>query len=205
MPISHRAVLIPGIVAIHPLSHTTNVHPVKVTREEFLAQYYMTVPSNSGVSPSFRMHRECQVHGISCARFRSSCATIPLALLHPVFGEFADDCWSCETTIEDLTFAQRCAYIMLDIPDEEVRREKINKVFTSYYGTNTTIASFEADGDLCVNRLRYLIVEIKNELSNTNCEPYFQLLSHYLESTRETAIECIGSTLPCFLVVLAGR
>ena len=88
----------------------------------------MMASSDTEVPLSFRKRQERQGQGISCTRFCSSCETIPLALLHPVFGEFADDCWSGESTMEDLKFAQRFADMtLLTYQDEKHCREEISK------------------------------------------------------------------------------
>lgn len=114
--------------AIQPPSPNADVHPVKAMREEFLTQHCMMVSSDTEVPLSFCKRQERQGQGISCTRFCSSCETIPLALLHPVFGKFADDCWSGKSTMEDLKFAQRFADMtLLTYQDEKHYREEISK------------------------------------------------------------------------------
>lgn len=50
----------------------------------------------------------------------------------------------------------------------------------------------------------YVLAELKNEISSTNCEPYLQAALYYLEATRRSAPDYRNSGLPCIILLIFG-
>jgi len=134
---------------------------------------------------------------------------MPLELLHPVFGQFIDDCNTHEITPNDNTFTKKLKYAMADIYEDVAGRiTVVDQMFRSY-GINLSFSNkpgYETVGDISVNGNCCLIAEFSNEITDrTSFEGYFQAALHYLESTREQAPRMTGSSLPCFLLAISGQ
>ncbi|KIK74259.1 hypothetical protein PAXRUDRAFT_791416, partial [Paxillus rubicundulus Ve08.2h10] len=182
---------------------------IQAARNGFLNLCPRQKPSSSGQPSSFRTRQKNAAKYIPCGRPCDSEETIPVTLLHPVFGKFLDDCQTYEITAKDNAFIERMRQAMSCLYDEEGGRiDKVDEALQSY-GIHLTVSKikktgYEMDGDMSINGHRYVIAEFKNEAGNTSAEPYCQAVSYYLESTRENAPKMPASAIPCFVLVVFG-
>lgn len=204
-----------------PSGHSTGGHdtdPIAVARGSFLNDRPQKESPSKGSRPSsFRDMQTNQKTRMACGRPRDAEDTIPATLLHPVFGEFIDDCHATLTMTEsDNTFVGSLADAMSALYVEEKDRvEKVIQVFKRAQiefdtGNKVTGTSFVIDADIRVplsdsHHHPYVIAEFKNEAAASGSEPYMQAAAYYLESTRGYAADMSGSALPCFLLILFGQ
>ena len=175
---------------------------LELRRNHFLRCNPPVAPSSAGKAQIFSMRQNEESQAIYCNRPHSAEATIPPTLLHPVFGQFLDDCETLETTPEDnsLTLGLHIAMSTF-YPDEKDRASIIRNEFSEWGLTKTR---FETYDDRYVKGHRCVITEIKNEVCSTGAEPYSQACLHYLESTRDFVGKMKGSSLPCMILLVVG-
>ena len=144
---------------------------------------------------------------IYCNRPSDTPDTIPVTLLHPIFGRFMHDCEKYSPTAEDYTLATKLAEAMRVFYSlEKDRQAAILKVFddANISIIASKIGTYTTDGDLSVGFLRYLIAEMKNEIGSSGAEPYLQGILYHFESTRNQALKYLHSVLPCMIVSFFG-
>ncbi|KAL4065048.1 hypothetical protein J3A83DRAFT_4263978 [Scleroderma citrinum] len=207
------------IVVEAPLSMRLRSHPaltarslehngVGSQRRTFLANNPPRAPSSAGRVKCFSPRQADKHHAIYCNRPYDVQATIPPTLLHPVFGQFLDDCETYDTTPDDNSFVLGLHIAMSKFySDEKSRAEAIRAEF-SHWGLHLVVSKtpkgFETDGDMFMKGHRLAITEIKNEIGNGGAEPYSQVCLYYLESTRSFAEKMRGSCLPCMILLVFG-
>jgi hypothetical protein len=179
-------------------------------RHEYLSQARRKAPSTAGQPKEFAKQQKNSKTAIAFDRPRGTADTIPVTLLHPIFGQFLDDVDTHEPTKEDNDFALELSMTMADFhAEEDVRGVALRKVLKDWGITlvQTTIEGtlYRTDGDLQYNQHRYVIAELKNEVGSGTAEPICQAASYYLESTRKSALECPKSSLPCLLLYIFGK
>jgi hypothetical protein len=180
---------------------------VEGLRSTFLNNSPHKSPSAGGQTADFssRQHRDAQA--IACNRPSSASDVIPVTLLHPVFGEFIDDCDNYEPNKKDHDVVLKLQTAMSHIyADEKSRAKAIRDVFESYgiYLRPTKIGSFETDGDMTSGRFVTLLAEFKNDVGWSGAEPYLQAALYYLEFTRKLAPKYSQSSLPCLIMLVFG-
>ncbi|KAI6011726.1 hypothetical protein EDC04DRAFT_2764384 [Pisolithus marmoratus] len=111
---------------------------------------------------------------IPCGRPLSIRETIPPSLLHPVFGQFLDDCQNIAVTHKESRITSRL------------------------------IDKYEVDAEISIHGNCYLIAGINSKMSATDSDGYLQAVLYYLEATQLSAVKHSGSVLPCFLLILVG-
>lgn len=180
-------------------------------RHDYLDQVDKKAPSATGQPKQFATMQANAKKAIHCNRPPGATDTIPVVLLHPVFGQFLDDIESREPTTAEVN------HMALDLSnamamfygDENDRATKIRKCLHDAGITlvQTVIEGegYKTDGDMQCNRHRYVIAELKNEVGSTGAEPNAQVAAYYLESTRKLAPQCAKSPLPCFLLFIFGK
>ncbi|KAJ3498893.1 hypothetical protein NLJ89_g10162 [Agrocybe chaxingu] len=174
-------------------------------RKKFLGQRKKQAPSEGTKPMTFEAD---QKKAAICFDWPSQVRdAIPIELLHPVFGQFMDDCKHHTPTTEDNILVEAFVKVMQKFFEKEKDRQKeILMAFNeaSVFMKGSKIDDYSTDGDLSVGLLRYLIAEIKNEIGSTGVEPYLQGILYYLESTRDQAVRCCTSILPCIVIALFG-
>lgn len=178
-------------------------------RLQYLQSTKSKSPSSLGQPKEFARQQKDPAKTIYCDRPPDATDTIPVTLLHPVFGQFLDDIDTYEPTSEDNSLALDLSKKMSNIyPDEDRRgtaiRDALYKMGITLVGTTIEASKYRTDGDLQHNRHRYVIAELKNEVGSLGAEPNAQALVYYLESTRNLAVQCAKSPLPCFLLYIFG-
>ncbi|KAF8836162.1 hypothetical protein BDN67DRAFT_998492 [Paxillus ammoniavirescens] len=182
---------------------------IQAARNRFLKLCPQNKPSNVGQPSSSRTRQKNAAKYIPCGRPCDDDETIPVTLLHPVFGKFLDDCQTYKITAKDNVFIERMRQAMSTLHDD--KSDQISKVDEALqsYGIHLNFSKIkktghEMDGEMTINGHRYLIAEFKNEAGSLSAEPYCQAVSDYLESTRENAPKLSGSSLPCFVLAVFG-
>ena len=161
---------------------------------------------SSGANPVTFL-KDQKMGTIYCNRPSDTPDTIPVTLLHPIFGQFMDDCEKHSPTAEDYTLAAELTVVMRRFYSlEKQRQAEILKVFhnANIIINGSRIGDYTTDGDLSVGLLRYLIAEMKNEIGSQGAEPYLQGILYHLESTRDQALQYLHSVLPCMIISLFG-
>jgi len=183
------------------------VDEVARLREQFCDCRKAAAPSSEVEPKTFLDNQKPPHAAIYCNRPVDPCRTLPLSLLHPVFGKFIDDCCSLVPTYEDKSLAFSLVNVMTPIYNVEKARQKaIMKVLndSGIYMKATKIDSYITDGDVSYKVLKYLIAEFKNDIGSKGVEPYLQGCLYYLESTRREATKHSSSSLPCLLMLIFG-
>ncbi|KAG1853978.1 hypothetical protein F4604DRAFT_1591359 [Suillus subluteus] len=202
--------------------------PIKVARATFLANFddhsknkksqsrskRSHSPSHSSHPSSFRERQRDEKLQIACGRPRNLEDTIPATLLHPVFGQFIDDCRTHTVTEEDNNLVDELMNVMSALYETENKRmDAVSEVLTKYrlsFRLNAKVpgTAYVMDADMSIDvhnsHHPYVIAEFKNEAATSSSEPYMQAVAYYLESTRTSASRMSGSALPCFLFILFG-
>lgn len=183
---------------------------VSAKRSRYLNANEPKAPSSAGKAPEFAKLQNDPEKTILCSRPASAEATIPVTMLHPVFGEFLDNCERHETTVEDNRFTRELSTAMSGFyTDENDRKKTIHAVFAKhglhFMKSRVGPNNYETDGDISMNGYRYTIAEFKNEVGCIGAEPYSQAALYYLESTRTQAPELPESVLPCIIVLIFGQ
>jgi hypothetical protein len=178
-------------------------------RYQYLYQVQPKAPSTTGQPKEFAIRQKNSTTAIACGRPRGTADTIPVTLLHPIFGRFVDDIDTHEPTREDNEFAHDLSMVMADFHAREDARspallEVLKKWGIPLVQTIIDGTQYRTDGDLQHNQYRYLIAELKTEVGSGNAEPYCQAAAYYLESTRKSAPNLPKSPLPCLLLYIFG-
>ncbi|KAF8834021.1 hypothetical protein BDN67DRAFT_915782 [Paxillus ammoniavirescens] len=187
----------------------TEENPIQAARNRFLKLCPRNKPYNVDQPSSFRRRQKKVVKYIPCGRPCDNEETIPVTLLHPVFGKFLDDCQTYKITAQDNVFIERMRKAMSILHDDKSDQiSKVDKALQSY-GIHLNFSKIEQtghemDGEMSINGHRYLIAEFKNEAGSLSADPYCQAVSDYLESTRENAPKLSGSSIPCFVLAVFG-
>ncbi|KAG2362906.1 hypothetical protein BDR07DRAFT_1450949 [Suillus spraguei] len=171
-------------------------------------------PSQSSHPSSFRERQNDKELQITCGRPRDLEETIPATLLHPVFGQFIDDCQTHTITGEDNNLVNELANAMSALHEtEDIRAQAVKKVLAGY-GLDFQLSSkvprtaYVMDALISVtvrnNQHPCVIAEFKNEIGSSTSEPYMQAVTYYIESTRTFASKMSGFALLCFLFIVFG-
>ena len=180
---------------------------VEGLRSTFLNNSPHKAPSAGGQTADFSNRQHCDTQAIACNRPSSATDVIPVTLLHPVFGEFIDDCENYEPHKTDHDFVLKLQTAMSHIyADEKSRAKAIRDIFELYgiYLRPTKIGNFETDGDMTSGRFVTLLAEFKNDVGWSGAKPYLQAALYYLEFTRKLAPKFSQSALPCLIMLVFG-
>lgn len=136
---------------------------------------------------------------------------IPVTLLHPIFGQFVDDCGTHEPTSEDNSFVLELSLRMAEFFENEAKRQDafIKILRGRHIGiVPSSVTGYITDGDVHVNARRYMILEVKSEVGSKGAEPYCQAILYYIEASKDEAKkafeEDVQFNFPCLIVTLFG-
>ncbi|KAI6006359.1 hypothetical protein EDC04DRAFT_2583109 [Pisolithus marmoratus] len=180
---------------------------VRRARKAFLAKRPPQSPSENAAPSSFYQDQLDLGKCIPCGRPFHIQETIPPSLLHPVFGQFLDDCQNMEVTREEGRIICHLVNTFSEVyKNETARKEAIFDILKQYgiYLKPAKFGKYEVDANSSIREKYYLIAEIKNEMSATNSDAFLQAVLYYMEATRQSAVEQPGSVLPCLLLILVG-
>ncbi|KAF8872351.1 hypothetical protein BD779DRAFT_1452885 [Infundibulicybe gibba] len=140
---------------------------------------------------------------IHCNRPQSAAHPTPVTLLHPIFGQFVDECETLRPKYEDNAFALEAFQIISALyPSEVSRKDGILGLFERHkiplHGCSIQGIPPSTDAD---TGFPFAIAEMESDY----VEPYAQAAFYYLESTREHwAMAYPASPLPCIIVTVIG-
>ncbi|KAM6501181.1 hypothetical protein JOM56_004195 [Amanita muscaria] len=188
----------------------TAAEDMTTLRTKFLHESRPMEPSTAGEPNGFSKRQENPDQMIYCNRPRDAFAPIPVMLLHPIFGQFIDDCENYKPTEKDNAFVLELSTAMSKFYlDEAKRADSVRQLFTEKYDIDfvQTVIEGITDGDIGrTNRrnLRFAIIDFKNDVGSKGAEPLLQSIHYYLESNRRRAPEMPSSVLPCMILMVFG-
>jgi hypothetical protein len=142
---------------------------------------------------------------------------VPLGLLEPIFGSFCDSSTTIDPTEKDNYAFLVLRDVMLTRYEKEKGRETaLRSFFSDHFNTLFQLGtvrgtSSQSDGHAftsCGKFIR-LLVEVKNEITQINSDPYFQtplLYRDYIEKLNQDDCECLSkSAIPVMIVIVFGK
>lgn len=138
-------------------------------------------------------------------------STIPLALLHGVFGRFIDECESFEPQVKENNFIQSLRSGMAGFFSEEGERQrKFHECFSEAYeirllATTTRHTRTTTDGHAfeigsATSKWVIMITEAKNELAGFTADPRFQAILYYRTQVKTYPTELLKTC--CFPAII---
>jgi hypothetical protein len=134
---------------------------------------------------------------------------VPLTLLHPVFGQFVDDCQKTRLTVADYNIAKVLREKMSAFyPNEGERGNEICKALQKYgiavHPGPIAGTEYKTDGHVCTCDGPILIIELKNKIGWKGAEPNLQLALYFRIFCHELGLFGDDSRHPCFVIFFAG-
>jgi hypothetical protein len=166
-------------------------------------------PSQQGQTPEFEELQKGDLY-YACGRPVEREADVPLTLLHPVFGQFVDDCRKIAPTRADYAVAfqlreKMCAFY----PNEGDRRQKICETLQKYgiaiHPGPIGGTEHKTDGHVCSCNRPVLILEVKNDIGWKGAEPSLQLVLYFWIFCDEHGLADESMCHPCLVVFIAGE
>jgi hypothetical protein len=167
-------------------------------------------PSKGGIPKEFeKLQRGPDGPVFAFYRPPYAAPSIPIALLHPVFAQFVDDCQNHTPTADDNKLVLTLSTDMSEFfADEKSRAARFREILMEH---GIMLAASEIEGSLCKTDgdirwkgLCYLILEAKNELGGGGAEPLFEAILYYLKCMRKWSEKDARSRLPCLIMYLSG-
>lgn len=168
---------------------------------------------NPACPPSAAAHRQYEVQKLQNPRILCNrppeLTSIPVVLLHPIFGAFVDNCRDHVPTPEDYAFAHRISYRMSDLFREDSERpdafiQIISNGMCVDLDAAQSAGTYSTGGHATtIKGETYLLLEVRNELGGGAGDPVYQSASRYLEYVRNRSGD--GSVLPCLHIYCAGE
>ncbi|KAF8584767.1 hypothetical protein K439DRAFT_1345081 [Ramaria rubella] len=137
-------------------------------------------------------------------------ASTPITLLHPIFGQFVDDCKVDISNPKINLFVRELAKEMCKFYDEgRSRAQKFRDLIWNHFGIkletadipNTALAT---DGHATVGYYVYIRSEGRNEACNTKADPALQTAIYYHHHIKNVSLEILGSRFPCIHIYYFG-
>jgi hypothetical protein len=167
-------------------------------------------PSQLAQTAEFQELQKNNATFYNCGRPANLESSIPLTLLHPIFGQFVEDAKTVAPTRHDYATADKLRREMCEFyPKEADRRHKFCLAFEEYgihiYAGNIGASQDSTDGHFCKCNHPMLIAEIKNDIGWKGAEPYLQALLYYCIFCDQYKLWDDGATChPCLIIFLAG-
>ncbi|KDQ19682.1 hypothetical protein BOTBODRAFT_143115 [Botryobasidium botryosum FD-172 SS1] len=116
-----------------------------------------------------------------------SATSIPVTLLHPVFGTFVDDSQNYAPAATDYAFVFDLTLSMSGyFSSEDERRDAFIKLLFDYYEIQLSPseigAGYRTDGHVIVGGFIPALTEAKGKFASDGAEPYFQGCTYYVEA-----------------------
>ncbi|KAI6022656.1 hypothetical protein EDC04DRAFT_2936657, partial [Pisolithus marmoratus] len=169
-------------------------------------------PSEQGVASNFKILQSTD-RKIEWMQPPDGISTIPVTLLHTVFGEFVDECHTHEPTSEDNTFVLELSSQMSKFFENESQRQKTFMEILCNHSIGIVASSiadsdYQTDRDVHVNGRRYMILEVKSEVGSKGAEPYCQAILYYFEGSKDKVTKASKKhtqfNFPCLIITLFG-
>ncbi|KAG2357039.1 hypothetical protein BDR07DRAFT_1363618 [Suillus spraguei] len=147
-----------------------------------------------------------------CNRPPGAAHPVPVTLLHYIFAKFVDDCQNHRPTASDNDFVWQLSEKMSAFyPDDLTRMNEFRKVLHDYgIELNASMVGSKkcmTEGHLLSPNGKFVqvIVEGKNEIGGSDCEPFTQAMLYYRKFI-ESRIEIVRlrSVMPCIHIIVFG-
>ncbi|CAG7849900.1 SubName: Full=Uncharacterized protein {ECO:0000313/EMBL:CCA77651.1} [Serendipita indica DSM 11827] len=135
--------------------------------------------------------------------------TIPISLLHEVFGKFLDSYQTHQPTAEENRLFNNLQEAMLmEYRNEGDRAYKFKSLFSEEYGIKLEASlvsntAYTTDGHLQIDGHPLIITEAKDDVTSSKAAAHLQAFAYYLQFIKKRKPEEVGRT-PCFLVYYIG-
>lgn len=178
-------------------------------RKAHYTQFPSRAPSEGGVPAAFGTLQTINALPFAYCNRPASASSTPVALMHPIFGKFVDECRTYVPTEKDNTFVANLSRSMSGFfADETARRDAFISLFNQYCiqlnPAEITSTKYRTDGHATESGYMYLLSEAKPELAGGTAEPYFQSVLYYRASCKVQKPGDSISVLPCFLIFYCG-
>ena len=182
---------------------------LKQRRENYFNMFPSGSPSTLARPNEFLKIQEKSDTCMFCNRPRTATST-PITLLHPIFGQFVDNC-NCLPTPESARFAldlatQMCSFYRDEGTRAHTFRELIyNRLGIQLYPAKVEGTEFITDGHASLGFHTYLNTECKNEIGSTPTDPYLQSAIYYHYHTKNSVQKVQNSRFPCLHIYYFGK
>ena len=194
-----------------PLSSPHPEEPtLKLVRAGYFEKFPAGPPSTLGQPPEFSKIQDNSAVRMFCNRPRMFTST-PITLLHPIFGQFVDDCKNCHTTPELARFAldlatRMCAFYRNEASREQVFRELVYEgLGIKLNAAKVEGTDFTTDGHASIGFHTYINTECRNEIGSTAADPYLQSAIYYHYHAKNSFRTVPNSRFPCLHIYYFGK
>ncbi|KAF8881339.1 hypothetical protein BD779DRAFT_1675478 [Infundibulicybe gibba] len=139
---------------------------------------------------------------LACTRPPTREHKLPLALLHPVFGEFADDFKNAQITNSDVVCARELWRTMSWFDHDTCFRYTHLGLIFQRYGIHLDSLLDRSVGHVSPAEHPALICAVGNEIGSPGPEPSLQALVDYRNAIRKSYDR--STCHPCFILFIAG-
>jgi hypothetical protein len=149
--------------------------------------------------------------GVDYNRPEAKRETIPIVLLHEVFGVFSDNCQEHVPTHQDNKLLVRLSAAISGIYKTDAERtHEFRKILREHGGVTLTPSKvkdskFETDGDISIEGHIIALSEGKCEWTQLNSDPVLQAFVYWLQSLRSGPFSNFLTRLPCLIIYYAGE
>ncbi|CAG8606856.1 1131_t:CDS:2, partial [Paraglomus occultum] len=194
---------------IYNLRNLSERHGKRSAEEQLQQQYLKKLERLPGPSELGKTYTQSDENPTFLNHRPPSAEGIPTELLHPVFGQFLDDCASAQPTMDDVQFAVSFSTSMLRYYNSEGdRADRLRNLFADHYVIGlkgSTIRNAITDATWfpdSKSNFMAMNIEVKNE-PGRNGDSFIQNIGYYqqyiLSHERREMIR-----LPCFLISVVG-
>ena len=198
------------IAGKHPPSSPHPEEPsLKRHRKDYFNRFPSGSPSSLGHPKEFSKIQEKSDTRVFCNRPRTATST-PITLLHPIFGQFVDNC-NCLPTPESASCALDLATQMCSFyPNEAARAAAFralvyDRLGIKLYAAKVEGTEFTTDGHASFGFHTYINTECKNEIGSTTSDPYLQSAIYYHYHAKHSVQIVQNSRFPCLHIYYFGK
>ncbi len=183
-------------------------------RQACVKRFEDIIPSSAAKLNWLKSNQSLLKEEIKCHRPKAQDAT-PISLLHPIFGELADDMNNITPGKSDYKFADELAESMSKFFETEASRvRKFNATFKKHGldlgETKIDKTGIASDGGHKHSHLNLVITEGKNEPGMTDSDSFFQVLFYYCRRLASSYMDkkhelLRSSKRPSILILYNGK
>jgi hypothetical protein len=135
----------------------------------------------------------------------------PITLLHPIFGQFVDDCKNCPLTPKLARFAlelatEMCKFFKSEADRAQAFRDLIwERLSIKLNAAKVRGTEFNTDGYASVGSHVYVNTECKNEIGSTPADPCLLSAIYYHHHAKYSFGKVQNSRFPCLHLYYFGK
>jgi hypothetical protein len=178
-------------------------------RTEALRDFPSGAPSTQAIPKNFK-NVQVQEHPLLFCNRPPESTSLPVALFHPILGQFIDDARDSLPTPTDNKFSSDLSFHMSGFFDSEnARADKFRDLMVEHYGIQLVAAQlpgshYKTDGHICVNRYPAILSEAKWDMGSTQADAHLQSLLYYVNFMKRYACNVAESSMPCLHIIYFG-